>query len=89
MLLNTYSDHHGFLKAHPCEVILQMFWLKLLGKRINFFSSAELKWRVLSEFEESQWIAKNYMLKYGQRRTVIITFLKTMFPVQPTPGTAL
>jgi hypothetical protein len=27
--------------------------------------SAELKWRVLSEFEENQWIAKNYMLKYG------------------------
>jgi hypothetical protein len=46
-------------------------------------SSAELKWRVLSEFEENQWIAKNYMLKYGQRGTVIITFLKKMFPVQP------
>jgi hypothetical protein len=51
--------------------------------------SAELKWRVLSEFEENQWIAKNYMLKYGQRGTVIITFLNTMFPVQPTPGAAL
>jgi hypothetical protein len=61
MLLDTYSDHHGFLKAHSCKVILQT-------------SSAELKSRVLSEFEENQWIAKNYTLKYGQRGTVIITF---------------
>jgi hypothetical protein len=43
MLLDAYSDHHGFFKAHSCKVILLMFWLKLLGKRINFFGRVEME----------------------------------------------